>query len=123
MASEIAVTLSLAVNKSGVTEAPEGMSFSGLTFTMTGSALIKHTQLIGTSAEALDLGEVTAPHWAVFKNLDSTNFVRIRNGSGGADLLKLLAGEVACCPLYDSAVPYAIADTAAVRLRYLIVQL
>ena len=101
-----------------------GRSFTGLLFTMTGSVYAQNTISVGfAAAEAIPLGEVTAPHWAYFKNLDATNFIKIRNGASGADLLKLKAGEVAICPLLDSAVPYAIADTAACLLEFLILSL
>lgn len=89
---------------------------------------IRHIQLIGTSEEAIQLGEVTAPGYALFKNLDSTNYVDLRvatsgaifarldpdtqaNGKGGVALLKLGSG---------AQVPYAIANTGSCRVAIFI---
>lgn len=123
MSNEITLTASLSANKIAVMSSALARSVTGALFGMVGNYAIEAVQLIATSATAINLGAVTAPHWAVFHNLDATNFLRIRNGSGGADLLKLLAGEWAFCPLLDTAVPYAIADTASILLEYLILSL
>lgn len=80
--------------------------------------LIRNVQNIGTSDEALALGDVTTPGWAVFQNLDDTNFVEIGVGSFTA-FLKLKPGEQCLCRLGTTA-PRAKADTAAVDLFYII---
>lgn len=123
MANEITFTASLSFNKAGVTETAVSRSVAALLFNVTGSAYAQGTLSVATSATAIPLGGVTAPHWAYFLNQDATNFLKIRNGAAGADLLKLKPGECAFCPLYDSATPYAIADTAACLLEYLLIQL
>lgn len=121
MANEITVTAALSVYKSSVMSSTVGRSVDGATFTMTGSPFIGPTTIsVGTSAEAIPLAEVTQPHWAWFKNLDATNFVEIRNGSGGADLIRLYPGEACAVPLAIDATPYAIADTAACLMEYAI---
>lgn len=74
-------------------------------------------QNVGTSQEAINLGDVSAPGWAMFVNRDLTNFVELRVSSGGAKFAKLLPGEFALLRLGSGAqAPYAIADTAAVQL-------
>ncbi len=120
MANEISVTASLSVYKSSVMSAAVGRSITDALFTMTGSAWIESILDVLTSATVIPLGGVATPHWAYFKNLDASNFIKIRNGASGADLLKLKAGECAFCPLLDSAVPYAIADTATCKMEYVI---
>lgn len=123
MAQEITLTASLSVNKSTVMSSAVARSVTAALFNMSGNFWVEGTVSIATSATAIPLGQVVAPHWAYFHNLDSVNFLKIRNGSGGADVLKLLAGEYAFCPLLDSSTPYAIADTSACLLEYAIFSL
>ena len=90
-------------------------------FDVASSVSVSGVQSIGTSEEAIDMGEVTAPGMAWFHNLDSTNYVEIRPGTGAADLVRLNAGET--CQFRfaaDCTAPYAIANTAAVKVEYLI---
>ncbi len=123
MANEISVTASLSVNKPSIMSIAIGRAVTGLVFNMTANFYSEGTISVGTSATVIPLGQVSTPHWTFFKNVDPTNFITIRNGAGGADLLKLLPGEIAICPLLDGSVPYAVANTAAALLEYLIVGL
>ncbi len=120
MSNEITLTASLSGYKPSVMSSAVGRSVTAATFTMTGTLLSQGVVLIGTSATAVPLGQVTTPHWTVLHNLDITNFLTIRNGAAGADLLKLLASEWAFFPMHPSAVPYGVADTAAILLEFLI---
>lgn len=122
MANEINLTASLSVYKNTVMSAAIGRALTRA-FTMTGNYMIEGVVTVATSATAIPLGSVTTPHWSYFFNTDANNFLTIRNGASGADLLKLKAGECAFCPLLDSATPYAVADTAAIVLEYLIISL
>jgi len=81
--------------------------------------LIRNVQSIGFAAdELLQLGDVVTPGFAVFQNLDDTNFVEIGVGSFTA-FLKLKPGELCICRLSTTA-PRAQADTGAVDLFYII---
>jgi hypothetical protein len=80
--------------------------------------LIRNVQNIGTTDEALALGDVTTPGFSVFQNLDDTNFVEIGVGSFTA-FLKLKPGELCICRLATTA-PRARANTAAIDLFYII---
>lgn len=78
-------------------------------------------QNIATSEEAINLGEATAPGYAIFINRDATNYIELKVATSGAIFAKLKAGE--CCLLRlgsGAQVPYAIANTAACQLEYLI---
>lgn len=126
MANELALCASLTFVKAGVTY-PVGAdvrsvadAVNNLLVTVSGSSFVENLLSVLTSATVIPLGGVTSPHWAFFQNLDATNFLRIRNGSTGADLLSLYPGELALCPLFITAVPYAIADTASCLLKYVI---
>lgn len=79
----------------------------------------KTRQTIGTSEEAINLGEISSLGYAMFRNLDPTNYVELRVSSGGAKFARLDPdtdsngkGGVALLRLGSGAqVPYAIADT------------
>ena len=121
MANEISVTIKITFAKGTlptVTRNPSALSVD-----MTGTQFVAGVQSIGTAEEALDLGDMGALTlgWMYCKNLDGTNFVEIRPATATADLIKLKAGEFALFRL-TSNTPYAIADTAACELDYLIVE-
>ena len=117
MANEIQLTAGLSHNRSGTTAAGQ----TSVAITQSGSTRIANVQTIGTTSEAISLGDVT-PRYAYFKNLDSTNFVYIgyQTACTSANaFLKLLPGEAAACPLAQS-VLYALADTANVNLEVIL---
>lgn len=97
---------------------------AGILANSAGKKTIHHKQSIGfAAAEAIVLGEVTAPGLAIFQNVDETNFVKLLVATGGAIFAKLLPGEI-CGPIRlgsGAQVPFAQADTGAVLLRYMIV--
>lgn len=76
---------------------------------------------VTTSAIAIPLGSVTTAGYGYFKNLDDTNFIKIRAGSGGTDVVKIKPLESAVFRLASNS-PYAIADTASCNLEYMIVE-
>jgi len=118
MASELTVSAALAFKKGGVAPA---ISKTNITFNVTGTKFVQGIQQIGTSAEALDIGDITTVGWALIENLDSTNFVTVRDGAAGADVVKLKAGEFFVGRLATST-PFLIANTAAVNVQYLVVE-
>jgi hypothetical protein len=75
---------------------------------------------VGTG-DALDLGSVATPGWAVFSNMDGTNFIQVGFNTGGLfyPMLKLLPGEAQAVRLSVGA-PYAMANVAAANLFYII---
>lgn len=77
---------------------------------------------VPTGGQLIDLGAITAPGYAIFVNRDATNFVTLfRNNTDPTAFAKMLPGEFALLRLGPGAqAPYAKADTAAVRLEYLI---
>jgi hypothetical protein len=92
-----------------------------LVATVASKKFIHNKQNIGTAEEAVVLGEVTTPGWAIFINRDLTNFIELRVATGGAKFAKLLPGEFWCGRLGSGAqAPFAIADTGACQMEYLI---
>lgn len=76
-------------------------------------------QNIGTTHEAIVISELTNLGWALFRNLDSTNYVEIGVDVAAAfyPFVKLLAGESCVVRLSPAIAPYAKANTAAVKLE------
>lgn len=121
MANEFTLNASLAYEDSE--SADLLLSVVDKLVSITTKKFIHAKQSIGTSEEAIDLGELTAPlGWAIFINRDSTNYLEIRSGSGAAnDVIRLNAGEFALFRFgSDVTAPYAIANTAACQLEYAI---
>lgn len=118
MANEIAVTVGLTFTKSGVTSTAD---LATTNFDMTGTDYIRRTQLVGTSEEALDVGEIGTAGWMYVKNNHATQTVSFRGGSAEADFVKLKAGESAVFRL-ASDTPYAIASGADTNIEYLIIE-
>ncbi len=81
----------------------------------TNARLIRNVQEIGTSEEILETGDVATPGWAVFVNLDDTDYVEIGNFTGGTfyPFLKLKPGDQMICRLgVTTAQLYAKASVA-----------
>lgn len=122
MSAEITVTGSLEFDNGK--DIDEALSKIGLRFDCDGTKCIKNVQTIGTSEEALAIGEVTSAGWALFVNLDNTNYVLLRPGTGGTSFIELEPkGGFALFKFstVSAWTPYAIADTAACRIAYMIV--
>jgi hypothetical protein len=87
---------------------------------ITTKLVVHHKQNIGTSEEALDLGGLATLGYALFKNLDDTNYCELRSGTGaGNDIIRLdpLGGAMFRFGS-DITAPFAIAITAAVQIEY-----
>lgn len=118
MANEITASVSLKFSKGGKTAS---VSKQGIQLTMSGTDYTRHTQTIGTSEEALVLGDVGTLGLMVVTNLDATNFVSIRPATGGTNTIKIKAGETQMFRLATAA-PFAIADTGAVEIEVLLLE-
>lgn len=119
MADEIKLLSRLTVVKASADVDREYIAPSAL-MTWTGTELLDTIISVGFSAEeALPLGDCASIGWCYAENLDATNFVTIYMATGHTVGLKLLAGEGYAFRLNASA-PYAKADTAAVRMRWVV---
>ncbi len=122
MANEISFTASLSFFKAAVTQNTVGFTINGQQFSVAGTAFQEGSVQAGTSATVIPLGGVTSPRWFVGVNMDPTNYIRLHNGSGGAKVVKLLAGDPCFFPWDDTATPYCTANSAACWLNYLVIQ-
>jgi len=121
MADELTVSVSLRFVKSNVTKSH---STGRVKVDVAGTKITDHIQEIGTSEEAIVLNEAAAGGYVFLENLNATNFIEIRPGTGAADLIKLLPGDVALFRLTgDATAPFAIANTAACNMRIIIIPL
>lgn len=119
MANELTLSFSSKLTK-GTLSVPQ-WSVPALLVTVSGDNPVENTQSVGTSAEALVLGDVGTCGYFMAKNLDATNYVEIfPDNAGSAASAKLKAGEVALFRLGTST-PYAKANTASCRLQYRII--
>lgn len=81
-------------------------------------------QQVATSEGAINLGGVSSVGWFLVKNLDPTNYVELKTGTGGVVFAKLLPdtnsdgnGGVALLYLGSGAqAPYAIANSNACKV-------
>jgi len=123
MAKEITISGSLSFFKTGVTNSAVGKAATAVQVDVAGNAYIEASMATSTSPAAIPLGGVTTPRWAQFQNMDATDNISIRDGSGGTNLITMKPGDpVATLPLAAGAVPYAVASANTPRLDYLIVQ-
>lgn len=118
MADEAIVTVSLQFKKGNVDLT---LSDAAKKFDVTGTRYMRTVQNVGTSEEALDMGDITDPGWAYFRNLDSSNYVEIAQATGANAFLRINAGESCCFRLIATA-PFVTANSSAVDLEYMIVQ-
>jgi hypothetical protein len=116
MANELTVSASVRFSKGG-TEISK--AYGGLQVTVSGTRAIVNRQTVGITEEAVVVGDVGTCGYLLAKNLDATNFVSLRPGTGTANAIKLKAGEV--CLFRVSTAPWAIADTAPVDVEFTII--
>ena len=118
MANEIKVSASLSMQKG---EVEVSMALGPLKVDMTGDDVIEFTQNVFTNATGISIGAASTAGWALIKNLDATNFITLRNGSGGADLIKLKPGEF-CLFRLATQTPFGVADTATCKIHCIVIE-
>jgi hypothetical protein len=127
MADEITASVSLSYED---TENTTGsLAVVNLVKTVTTKKITRLKQNVGITEEAIDLGDISAPGYALFINRDTTNFINLKVATSGAIFAKLLPdtdgdgnGGFACLQLGSGAqAPFAIADTAACQMDVFII--
>lgn len=114
MANEINYFGSLSVSKGNLSFRIDG---ANATADLAGVRVNRTVQNIGTTYEAIAVGDLATVGFAFFKNLDATNYVEVggENSATFVPVLRLLPGETAG-PVRLSVAPHARANTAAVNL-------
>lgn len=124
MANELSLTIVMEYLKGSRSLSTIGKGFAGILRDVTGTDFNWRSQIIGSSAELLGLGEIGTPGYIAIKNIEGTNtsnYVEIRDGSGGADVVKLLNGDIALFRLATST-PYAISDGNSCEVIYAVIE-
>lgn len=94
-----------------------------LTISNTGDKFLVSEQTIGTSAEALNKGDITNIRAIMVRNLDPTNYVELSLDSGTTYISKIPAGNE-CGPILlpdSQANVHLRANTASVEVLYTLV--
>lgn len=122
MADELTVSIGFKFQK-GAAYAID-LNDGGQTIDVSSSKMVHHVQNIGTSEEPLDVGDLTAGgiRWAYFKNLDATNYVTLRTASGASGNFAILLPGESCALRLSGFQPYAVANTAAINLEYVLLE-
>jgi len=116
MANELKLKVDFAFSKGGTVFEPDKLVDS---IDVSGTQALHYRQSVGTSEEAIELGELSTGGYGLFVNRDDTNYISIRSGTADTDLVRLNAGEMALFRVHgDSSAPFAIADTAACAMEY-----
>lgn len=113
MANELTLSASFRYVKNGITQT-RSLSDS---VTVTGNEFAHNVQAIGTTAEAISVGDVGTAGYCVFVNTDSTNFVEIGRDDTGTfrAVVKLKPGEFS---IFRAGVAlYGKADTASCNVE------
>lgn len=121
MANEIKVTTYLKCTNGSFVD---NWTPSELSVSQTASGAAGGVQTVGTSAEALGVTDLSTLGYARFRNLDSSNYVQIGPyvSSTFYPAIKLKPGEVSVLRLDPTNPWYAKANTAAVKLQYMILE-
>ena len=123
MADEATVLCGLSYTK-GNMPSPITVGGTPRSVTVSGTTPVHQVISVATTQQALDMGEITGavfPCYLYIKNLDATNFVKLRAAVAGSYIAKLTAGQEALIPLDATVVaPYIVADTAACLVEYLL---
>jgi hypothetical protein len=118
MANELTLSASIKFVKGSVSVS---QGKSGVQLDVAGDDFVTKTQNVGTSEEALNLGDLSTPGYVLVRNLDTTNFVSVRSGTAAANLIKIPAGGIALF-MCEAAAPFVIANTAAVKIEYTMIE-
>jgi hypothetical protein len=127
VANEITLGGSIAYSDSENTE--DALTLTDVVKSVSTKRIAHLKQNVGTSEEAVKLGDLSAPGYALFVNRDPTNYIELKvatsgaifakldpdtnsDGKGGFALLKLGSGAQA---------PYAIANTGACQMEIFLI--
>jgi hypothetical protein len=113
MANELTVTTSLSYSKSNDTVNRSKSS----QITVSGSVRASGVQVIGTSEETLQIGDVTSVGVVFIQNLDPTNYVEVAAVPSERFSIKIKAGEGYPFRATGNTI-YLRANTAAVKVAY-----
>lgn len=122
MANEITVNASLSIVDS--TSQIKALQSGDVLATITTHQQELLKMSIATTATAIPVSSLTSPGWAIFINRDATNYIDLYTDNGANKKLfaRLPAGGLPCLLFLgtDAKAPYALANTAACLMEFLI---
>lgn len=94
-----------------------------LTINVTTKIVTRLKQSVGTSEESIKLGEVATPGFVMLVNLDATNYIEVKTGTGGTVVGKMFPGECYGPVRLGSGMtaPFVIANTGACQMEVLVI--
>lgn len=115
MANEVRMRLQVSVDKGDV----EGDFDETRLYDMATGRVEDGSQTVGTTHEAIRLGDIAAPQDMILLNLDADNYVEIGIDQTGSfvPIAKIRPRRMAVIPPASGVTLYAKANTAAVELR------
>lgn len=116
MANEISVTSTFSITNNNLSYS-SSESFNADQSILGGPS--NGTQQIGTSHETIGVTDITSLGWAVFKNLDNTNWIEVGVDVAAAfyPFLRLLPGETVVVRLSPAITLYAKANSTPSDLQ------
>lgn len=117
MSKEIQVSWTLRYSKNNVSAAHSASFYVD----QAGDKYVANVQIIGTTEEAMDKGDIGTISYISLKNLDATNYVQA-GITTGVYSIKVLAGAGALLAWNSATAPLLKANTAPVEIDYLAVE-
>lgn len=97
MANEITIGASLKVSNGTL---KDSRAFNGQLADMLGYVKAGDSQNLTNTWEALDLGDVSTPGWAMFVNLDANNDIQLATDDDNTDIFATIPPRMTCGPMY-----------------------
>lgn len=100
----------------------DAIQIADLLIDVTTKQKVHGTLTVGVTEEAIPLGDIAAPKWAIFVNRGTTGSIALRTGAGVAPFHTIGPGEFSIGPLPTTVTaPYCYGSAAGCRLEYMIV--
>ncbi len=129
MAGELEISMS-AIYDDGLGTVIGPVEFAELLITLATNRGLGTVQSIGTSAEAIELGDLSADTigTCIFVNLDTTNYIQIKRATGETLYFAKLfpkgsTAGISFCVYDGSQAPFAIANSAACKMLIFVLPL
>lgn len=120
MANELTITAKIEYSNGGIVDS---IDVTELAASVSANAILHRTQTIGSSEEALGLGDLATPGFLVGVNRSAVGQLHIRAGTGATDLVELGPGEPCLMRLSTAATaPYAISVGGDVLFEYMLIE-
>lgn len=122
MAGTLTVNMAATLVHSPISE--QILTISGLTIAQATLGIDAGIVIVGTSEEDMGIGDISTEGILIFQNLDSANYVTWGPKSGGSMVAcgQIKAGEFAFFRMDSAATIRWIANTAAVKLRKILLE-